>query len=106
MPILEDHPDGLVLRVRVQPRASRNKVAGPHGDAVKIHIAAPPVEGEANRSCLRFLAKTLKVPAGSLEILSGQTARDKRILLRFAPGVDPARLRTSLEAMVFSKDAS
>jgi len=57
-------------------------IAGLHGDAIKIKLTAPPVGGEANKMCVKFLSKCLGVPKSSLEIVSGQTGRTKRILIR------------------------
>src|SRR5215831_11187911 len=72
--------DGLcVLRVKVQPGAPRNEIAGEHDGMVKLKIAAPPVDGKANEECRRFLAAVLEVPAGSVEIKSGAASRIKVI---------------------------
>ena len=72
--------DGSVtFRVRVQPRASRTELAGEYGDALKLRITAPPVEGKANEECRRFLAKLLDVPASAVEIVSGTSSKDKVI---------------------------
>lgn len=73
-----------VVRVRllVQPRASRTEVVGEHGDAIKLRVAAPPVEGEANREVVRFLSKLLGIPAGAVELSSGETGRRKVVELR------------------------
>jgi uncharacterized protein (TIGR00251 family) len=75
--------EGLVIKVFVQPKASKNMITGLYGDALKIKLTAPPVEGAANRMCLKYLAKCLKIPPASLEILSGQSSRTKRILLHY-----------------------
>lgn len=72
---------GLILAVRAQPRSSRNALAGIHGNELKIKLTAPPVDGEANRLLLKFLAKTLGLPRSSLEIISGETGRSKKILI-------------------------
>ena len=61
----------------MQPRASRTELAGTHGDAIKLRVAAPPVEGEANREVRRFLAKLLGVAPSSVEVVSGETGRRK-----------------------------
>ena len=75
--------DGSVtFKVRVQPRASRTELAGEHADALKIRLAAPPVEGKANEACRRFLAGLLDVPLNAVEIVSGESSRDKRIRIR------------------------
>jgi len=78
-----EKPEGLVFKIFVQPKASKNTIVGLYDDALKIKLTAPPVEGAANRMCLKYLAKCLMVPPGSLEIISGQTSRTKRILLRY-----------------------
>ena len=80
---ITEKPEGLVFKVFVQPKASKNMIAGLYDDALKIKLTAAPVEGAANKMCLKYLAKCLKVPPGSLEIISGHTSRTKRILLRY-----------------------
>lgn len=89
----QERDDGVVLNVRVVPRASRNQVDGVLGDALKIRITAPPVEGKANKVLLRFLAKTIGLPPGKISILSGEKGRGKRVLLA---GIDMASLRQRL----------
>lgn len=81
---LRSTPDGVVLTVRVIPRAAREQVAGLHGDALKIRLPAPPVEGKANAALIRFLSDRLDVPANRVSILSGETGRNKRVLVRGA----------------------
>lgn len=83
---IDEHPQGLVLKIFVQPRASKNMISGVHGDALKVKLTAPPVDGAANKMCLQFLAKWLKVPKSSLDIITGQTARNKTILVHIAEG--------------------
>ena len=82
---LTEKNEGLVLKVAVVPRASRNQVAGLKGDALKIKLTAPPVEGAANKACLQFLAKALGLPKSSLAIISGESSRTKRIFIRLNP---------------------
>ena len=79
---IQPHPEGLVLKIFVLPRSSKNMLAGRHGDALKIKLTAPPVEGAANKMCLTFLAQRLGLPKSSLEIVSGHTGRTKLILVR------------------------
>ena len=67
------------LSVRVQPRASRNEVAGLVGETLKIRLTAPPVEGEANDACLAFLAKLLDLAPSRLAIIQGTRSRTKVI---------------------------
>ena len=65
--------------VRVHPRAKKNCITGEMGDALKLSITTPPVEGRANEACIEFFAKLLKVPRSSVTIASGQTSRNKII---------------------------
>src|SRR5438552_6551831 len=67
----------VTLSLRVQPRASRNAVVGWTGDSLNIRLMAPPVEGAANASCLKFLADLLDVPSLQLAILHGERSRQK-----------------------------
>jgi hypothetical protein len=76
----------MVFKVFVQPRSSKNKVVGIHGDALKVKVAAPPVAGAANKMCLKFLAKCLAVPYFRLEIISGHNSRTKQVLFRLEQG--------------------
>ncbi len=85
--------DTLLLQVQLQPRASRDEIVGivaaPDGDALKVRITAPPLEGRANAHLLRFLAKEFALPASRVRLLSGQRGRRKRLALT-APGRLPA----------------
>ena len=74
-------PGGVRLRIRVQPRASRTELAGLHGDALKIRLAAPPVDGAANDVLERFLARLLGVPHSAVRILSGRAGRTKLVAI-------------------------
>jgi uncharacterized protein len=69
----------ITFSVRVQPRASQSKIAGEIEGSLKVKIAAPPVDGEANEELIRFLAKWFEVPKREIEILSGETAKNKII---------------------------
>ncbi len=66
-----------MLKVKVQPKASKNQVAGLLDDALKIRLTAPPVDGKANEACGRFLAELLGVSRGQVELISGHTGRHK-----------------------------
>ena len=70
---------GVLLAVRVQPRASRDEVAGAIEGALKIRLCAPAVENRANEALAEFLAAVLKVPKSSVRILSGERGRTKRV---------------------------
>jgi uncharacterized protein (TIGR00251 family) len=63
----------------VQPRAKRNAIVGELGDALKLNLTAPPVEGRANEACIEFLANLLEVPRSSVSIASGESSRQKVI---------------------------
>lgn len=77
---LHDGKKGSALAVRVTPRASRNEVVDVMADGtIKIHIAAPPVDGEANEKLLRYLAEILNVAKSRIEIVAGATGRDKLV---------------------------
>jgi uncharacterized protein len=70
--------DGRVrFAVRVQPRAARNEVAGVYGDAIKVRLSAPPVDGAANEELVIFLASIFAVPRRSVRILAGEASRSK-----------------------------
>ncbi len=78
-PFLQPSTDGVLLRVYVQPKASREGIAGYHGDALKIRLKASPVEGEANAACIRFLASLFGLPRTNLSIKTGHKSRLKLI---------------------------
>ena len=78
-PRITENADGVTFSVNVQPRASRNGICGIQGDAVKLRLTSPPVEGEANRLCTEYLAKLLKVPKSAVTIIAGEKSRHKTI---------------------------
>jgi hypothetical protein len=80
----QESSEGLIFRIHVQPRSSRNQIVGIHDDAVKIKIKAPPVDDAANRMCVDFLSKSLDVSPSRLEIISGWTSRSKKVLYRYS----------------------
>jgi len=79
---IEDRAGGVVFSVRVQPRASKNEVAGELGGALKIRLQAPAIENRANEALVEFLAHLLKTPKSAVRILSGDRRRTKRIEVR------------------------
>ena len=84
---------GAAFPVRVVPRASKNAISGRHGDAVKIRLTAPPVEGAANQALVDFLAQALAVRKNQIEILSGHASRDKIVCV---VGLTPQEVETRL----------
>ncbi len=85
----------ITFAVRVQPRASQTVIVGALDGALKIRLAAPPVDGAANEELTRWLAKFFEVPRAAVEILSGATAKQKRIRVS---GVQPAVAEQKLNA--------
>lgn len=79
MIIAEDREGDLILNVLIQPRSSKTEIAGLQGEALKIRLTSPPVEGAANEQCRALLAKVLKVPKKNIEIVSGFKSRVKKL---------------------------
>ena len=69
--------EGVTLTLHIQPGAKKTEVAGLHGDALKIRLAAPPVDGKANAALVEFVAERLKLPKSAVCLKSGQTSRRK-----------------------------
>ncbi|MFZ0796527.1 MAG: DUF167 domain-containing protein [Terriglobales bacterium] len=76
---VRDSNAGTTFAVKVRPRAKKNAITGEVGDALKLALTAPPVDGKANDACIEFLAKLLKVPRSSVTIAAGQGSRNKVI---------------------------
>ena len=95
MPYLKAQSDGsLLLRVHAQPRAAKSEIAGLMGEALKIRLAAPPVDGKANRALAAWLAETLDLPKSAVRLKSGETGREKLFVIK---GADEATARRILE---------
>jgi uncharacterized protein len=92
-PYLQQRPDGVCVSVKVQPRASRNEIAGSIGHELKIKVSAPPVDSAANEAVLELLAEVLGCARNQLELLRGATSRHKQIFVR---GMTPARIEEKL----------
>jgi uncharacterized protein len=91
---------GAVFRIRVVPRASRSEMVGIQGDALKLRINSPPVEGKANDECIRFLAEVLGVKKAQVTIIAGHTARIKTIAVEgIKAGVLATTLHRSLQGV-------
>jgi len=73
---------GITFNVRVVPRASRSEIAGEFDGALRVRLAAPPVDGAANRELIRVLAKELKVPQNSIDIVAGLASKSKTVSIR------------------------
>jgi uncharacterized protein (TIGR00251 family) len=79
---IHDSNGGVTFTVKVHARAKKNAITGEAGDAFKLSLTSPPVDGKANTACIEFFAKLLKVPRSSVTIASGQTSRQKVIRVR------------------------
>ena len=91
--MIEATPDGVVIAVRVIPRAARSGLAGRRGDALLVRLQAPPVEGAANDALIEVLAKALQVPKRAISIVAGDRSRRKRVLV---VGIDATTAATRL----------
>jgi uncharacterized protein (TIGR00251 family) len=91
------HAEGCVLPVRAQPGARKAGVLGEQGGALKVAVTAPPEDGRANKALAESLRELLGVRRSQVELLTGQTSRDKRFLIR---GVSAAGLRERLTALL------
>jgi uncharacterized protein len=83
---VQERNGGIIIPVRVQPRASKDEIAGEVGGALKVRLRAPAVEGRANEALVEFLAQLLKTPRSAVRILSGERSRTKRIEIRGVTG--------------------
>jgi hypothetical protein len=95
--LVADHERGATVAVRVVPRARRTELVGRRGEALKVKLAAPPVDGAANAELVKFVARLVGVHKRDVSILAGATSRDKVVLVE---GVDAWRLRSVLEELV------
>lgn len=106
---LTETADGIRFQVAVQPKSSRNLIVGRHGEALKVKLKAPPVEGAANRMLVQFVAKALKVPKSAVEIVAGQTSRVKHLLVHY-PAAPPSptdrrKLRQAILALAEKQES-
>ena len=90
---IQETRDGVIFKVTVQPKAARNEIVGLQGDALKIRLTAPPVEGAASKMCIELLAKSLRVRKSDVEIIRGQSSRAKKIRVR-------SKTRRAVESLV------
>ena len=71
----------LTLKIKVEPRSSRSEVVGPYGDALKVKLNSPPVEGKANKELVEVLAREFGISRRDVEIISGQSSKNKTVRL-------------------------
>jgi hypothetical protein len=96
--LIQAHPDGLSIKLHVQPKSGQNQIVGLHGEALKLKLTAPPVEGAANKACLELLSQVLGIAKSGLEITAGQSSRLKKIFIRCGPA-EAARIRRRIEEL-------
>ena len=84
---------GVTVALHVQPGAKRSRVVGEHGERLKVALQAPPVDGKANQALVKFLAGVAGVPKSAVELIAGETSREKRLEIR---GVESAGLIAAL----------
>ena len=89
---------GVLLRLRIQPTASRDEVTGVMGDSIKVRLAAPPVDGAANEALVDLLASRLRVPRSAVELVSGRQGRIKLVSVK-GLSVDEAAQRLLQESL-------
>ncbi len=89
--------EGSLLRIRVQPRASRDAIVGWRDDALVVRVTAPPVEGEANRAVGELLARRLGVRPSAVSVVHGERGRDKLVRVE---GLSLAEIRARIEGTV------
>jgi len=90
--LTETH-SAVVLAIHAVPRASKNKIDGEHGGALKVRLQAPPVDGKANETLIAFFAERLGIARNRITLVSGQTGRRKRLALT---GITATEVRTKL----------
>ncbi|SMC18203.1 hypothetical protein SAMN02746041_00479 [Desulfacinum hydrothermale DSM 13146] len=94
---LHSTPEGVTLTLTIQPNAKKSELVGVHDGALRIRIAAPPVEGAANKECIRFCAKLFGLSKSRVKILKGEKARHKVVLLK---GAEMRAIQECLGGMV------
>ncbi|HEY3426780.1 MAG TPA: DUF167 domain-containing protein [Negativicutes bacterium] len=92
----QEDPEGVSVKIRVQPRSSRNSLAGINGDSLKVTLTSPPVEGEANVACVNFMAKSFAVAKNQVSIIAGHKSRNKIVKIT---GINKADLAAVINKM-------
>jgi uncharacterized protein len=96
LPFLSTSKNDLILSVYIQPRASKNQICGIQGEELKIRLTSPPVDGAANKLCREFVADFFDVAKSSVDIISGETSRHKRLRIS---GNHPGQFSTHISAL-------
>jgi uncharacterized protein len=93
---ITEHAEGCILTVHAQPRARKAGILGEHAGALKVAVTAPPEDGRANKALAELLAKTLGFKRSQVELLSGETSREKRFLIHMRKAELEARVTAIL----------
>jgi len=96
LPCLSIRGDGVLLQLRVMPNARRTEVDGLHDGALRVRLAAPPIDGRANEALVAWLAKALGVPKRDVEVLRGESSRRKQVAIAVSHDVATAWLNAVL----------
>lgn len=96
-PFIEESGDGALISIVVQPRSSKSEIVGIHDGLLKVKISSPPVDGEANESCIKYFSKLLKVPKSDIRIVKGERSKRKKISVS---GVDMDTIISVIEKHV------
>ncbi len=94
---IRDTASGATFSIKVHPRSKHDGISGVIGDALKLSLTAPPVEGRANEACIRFFAEFLRVPRPSVTIAAGESSRNKVIRIS---GVTAAQVQERLQSVL------
>jgi uncharacterized protein len=95
--LLTEVADGVRISVKVHPRAKKDAITGTVGEALKLSLTAPPVDGRANEACIAFFAKFFAVPRASVTIAAGQSSRNKTVVVA---GISLAAAEERVQAAV------
>lgn len=82
---MKEHPKGTLLSLYIRPGASKSEISGEHDGRLKIKIKARPVDGEANENLIEFLADVLKISKAKIHLISGESSRQKQVLVELSP---------------------
>jgi uncharacterized protein len=88
---VSDHPLGATFAIRVQPRAARTAISGTVGDALKVSVSAPPLDGRANVAVVEFFSEVLSVPRSTVQVVAGERSRNKVVRIVGCSGAEVQR---------------
>lgn len=89
---VSDHPLGATFAIRVQPRAARTAISGRVGDALKVSVSAPPLDGRANAVVVEFFSEVLSVPRSAVQVVAGERSRNKMVRIVGCSGAEVQRM--------------